>query len=53
MIEGNDNPLQYSSLENPKDRGTWRTTVHGVARVGQDLANTKHHGIILLLMIKK
>ena len=28
--EGNDNPLQYSCLENSMDRGTWR--VHGVAR---------------------
>ena len=26
--EGHDNPLQYSCLENPMDRGTW--TVHGV-----------------------
>ena len=26
------NPLQYSCLENPMDRGTWRTTVHGVAK---------------------
>ena len=29
--EGNGNPLQYSSLENPMDRGAWETTVHGVA----------------------
>ena len=29
--EGNDNPLQYSYLENPMDRGTWQATVHGVA----------------------
>ena len=29
---GNGNSLQYSSLENPMDRGTWRTTVHGVAK---------------------
>ena len=29
--EGNGNPLQYSCLENPMDRGTWRATVHGVA----------------------
>ena len=29
--EGNGNPLQYSRLENPKDRGTWQATVHGVA----------------------
>jgi len=25
--EGPGNPLQYSSLENPKDRGAWRATV--------------------------
>ena len=30
--EGNSNPLQYSWLENPKDRGTWWATVHGVAK---------------------
>ena len=34
--EGKGNPLQYSCLENPMDRGTWRATVHGVARVGHD-----------------
>ena len=28
---GNSNPLQYSYLENPVDRGAWRATVHGVA----------------------
>ena len=26
------NLLQYSCLENPMDRGAWRTTVHGVAK---------------------
>ena len=30
--EGNGNPLQYSCLENPMDRGTWWTIVHGVAK---------------------
>ena len=30
--EGNGNPLQYSCLENPMDSGTWRATVHGVAK---------------------
>ena len=30
--EGNGNPLQYSCLENSMDRGTWRATVHGVAK---------------------
>ena len=26
------NPLQYSCLENPMDRGAWWATVHGVAK---------------------
>ena len=30
--EGNGNPLQYSSLGNPMDRGAWRATVHRVAK---------------------
>ena len=30
--EGNGNPLQYSCLENPMDRGAWRATVHGVVK---------------------
>ena len=29
--EGSGNPLQYSCLENPMDRGTWWVTVHSVA----------------------
>ena len=28
----NGNPLQYSCLENPMDRGAWWATVHGVAK---------------------
>ena len=28
----NGNPLQYSCLENPMDRGAWRATIHGVAK---------------------
>ena len=35
--EGNGNPLQYS-LKNPMDRGVCQAIVHGVARVGHDLA---------------
>ena len=35
--EGNGNPHQYSCLENPMDRGAWRVTVHGVARVKHNL----------------
>ena len=30
--EGNGNPLQYSCLGNPMDKGAWRTTIHGVAK---------------------
>ncbi|CAM9215406.1 unnamed protein product [Rangifer tarandus platyrhynchus] len=29
---GHGNPLQYSCLENPLDRGAWRATVHGVTK---------------------
>ena len=29
---GHGNPLQYSCLENPMDRGAWQVTVHGVAK---------------------
>ena len=36
--EGNGNPLQYSFLENPMDRGARQATVYGVARVGHNLA---------------
>ena len=31
---GHGNPFQYSCLENPKDRGDWQATVHGVAQSG-------------------
>ena len=30
--EGSGNPLQYSCLGNPMDRGAWRATVHGVSK---------------------
>ena len=29
---GNGNPLQYSCLGNPMDRGVWWATVHGVTK---------------------
>ena len=35
---GHGNPLQYSCLENPVDRGPWWATVHGVTRVRHNLA---------------
>ena len=30
--EGNGNPLQYSCLENPMDRGTWWAILYGVTK---------------------
>ena len=30
--EGNGNPLQYSCLGNPMDRGAWWASIHGVAK---------------------
>ena len=30
--KGNGNPLQYSCLENPKDREAWQATVHEVTK---------------------
>ena len=35
--EGSGNPLQYSCLGNPMDRGAWWATVHELQRVGHDL----------------
>ena len=37
--EGNGNPLQYYSLENPMDRGAWQATVHGVTKSRTQLSN--------------
>ena len=46
--EGNDNPLQYSYLGNPMDRGAWQATVQGVEkRVGHDL-ETKQQCLVLV-----
>ena len=36
--EGNGNPLQYFCLENPMDRGTWWSTLHGATRLRHDIA---------------
>ena len=38
--EGHENPLQYSCLENPMDRGAWWTTVHRVAMSQTRLSNS-------------
>ena len=36
---GNGNPLQYSCLENPMDRGAWQAIVHGVAQIRTRLSD--------------
>ena len=36
---GNGNPVQYSCLENPMDRGTWKAIVHGAAKSGTQLSD--------------
>ena len=49
--EGNDNPLQYSCLENPMDSGAWRVTVHGVAKSWTQLSTHRHTQIFNQLLI--
>ena len=41
--DGNGNPLQYSCLENPTDRGASRATVHGVAKSWTGLSTHTFH----------
>ena len=49
--EGNGNPLQYSCLVNPLDRGAWWTIVCGVTeRVGHDLATEPNNSWLLDLI---
>ena len=39
---GNGNPLQYSCLENPMDRGAWRAIVHRVTKSWTQLSDFTH-----------
>ena len=43
--EGNGNPLQYSCLENPMDRGAWRATVDRVTKSPTQLKRYSTHSI--------
>ena len=50
---GNGNPLQYSCLKNPMDRGAWRATVHSVTKSQtwqSSWAHTQHTGPCLSLV---
>ena len=44
--ERNDNPLQYSCLENPMDRRAWQATVHGIPK-SQTQLNTHAHTLFI------
>ena len=41
--EGNRNPLQYSCLENPMDRGAWLATVHGINKESDTTERLHYH----------
>ena len=51
----NGNPLQYSYLENPMDRGSWQATVHGVTksqtRLNDFLFTRSGKPLLLLLLL--
>ena len=44
--EGHGNTLQYSCLENPRDRGAWQATVHGTAKELDMIEATEHKKIL-------
>ena len=46
---GSGNPLQYSCLENPTDRGAWRATIHGVAKSRTQLTNNVYFSLTKIL----
>ena len=50
---GRGNPLQYSCLENPLDKGAWWATVHGVADSRTRLKRLSTHTYILDPVIGK
>ena len=46
--EGNGNPLPYSCLRNPMDRGAWRATIYGVIKSWTQLSNWTHTHAIMI-----
>ena len=51
--EGNGNPLQYSCLENPKDKEAWQATIHGVAKKSDTTERQTFHFIFHTLLINQ
>ena len=49
--ERTGNPLQYSCLENPIDRGAWGTTVHGVAKSWTRLKQHSTQAVALEILL--
>ena len=49
-VRGNSNPLQYSCLENPMDRGAWQSAVHRVAELETTEATLRAHTHTLVLL---
>ena len=48
--EGDGNPLQYSCLDNPMERGAWRATVHGVTESRTRLNRHTHTSNFMILL---
>ena len=54
--EGNDNPLQCSCLENPRDRGVWWAAVYGVAQSQtglKQLSSSSDNNYVIIIVIKE
>ena len=45
--EGHGNPLQYSCLKNPMDRGAWWAMVHGAAKSQTRLKRPSMHPVYI------
>ena len=50
---GNGNPLKYSCLENPMERGAWQATVHGVAKAFTFTYDLVGACMLLLLLLSR
>ena len=51
--EGNGNPLQYSCLENPMDRGAWRLQSMGSHKIGHNWASKQQHSLLSWVSAEK